>query len=120
MTLPPKPAGFYYLGTPYSKYRGGLEAAFVEASRIAAALIAEGLAVFSPIAHSHPIAMHGRLDPLAHGLWLPLDEPLMRAADGLIVAEMEGWRESYGLSVEIDHFRRAGKPIFHIDPARLA
>ena len=120
IALLPVTKGFYYLGTPYSKYPAGLEAAFVEAARIAGVLIAAGLPIFSPIAHSHPIAMHGGLDPLAHEIWLRLDKHMMRAAEGLIVAEMDGWEESHGLAHEIDYFEAMDKPIFYLDPEALA
>lgn len=102
---------FFYVASPYSKFPDGIEAAFTEISRHTARLVDAGLAVFSPIAHSHPVAIHGGLDPLDHSVWMPLDEPMMRAAHGIIVVQMEGWRESYGVGVEINAFRAAGKPV---------
>lgn len=50
-------AGLVYLATPYSKYPRGIEAAFVDASRLAACLVRLGISVYSPIAHTHPIAI---------------------------------------------------------------
>lgn len=109
----------WYLASPYSKYRHGLEEAFKEVSRQAALLVAEGVPVFSPIAHTHPIAIHGYLDPLDHTIWLPADEPMMHAASGLIVLMMEGWEESYGISVEIAAFQVARKPIIYMVPGEV-
>ena len=54
---------FWYLATPYSKFPGGLDLAAKAASLCAGILIAERVWVFSPIAHSHPIAMASALDP---------------------------------------------------------
>lgn len=111
--------GLGYLATPYSKFGGGLEAAFAEAARIAARMLQNGFRLYSPIAHTHPLAIHGGLDPLDHGIWLPFDEAMMAKADYLLIAEMDGWRDSKGIAYEIEFFAAAGKPIFRLDPATL-
>lgn len=109
-----------YLATPYTKYKGGkLDDAFSDASEIAAALVTIGIRVYSPIAHCHPIATFGALDPLDHTLWIPFDEAMMDAADCLIVAHMDGWDTSYGVQHEVDFFAKDGKPIFDLDPATM-
>lgn len=109
-------SGFWYVATPYSKYPTGIEAAFVDACRFMADLVRHGIPAYSPIAHTHPIAIHGGLDPLDHSMWLPADEPMMRVAHGLIVCTMASWEASYGVSVEINTFKEAGKPIHFISP----
>ncbi len=108
---------YWYVATPYSKFPDGLFEAHVAACRVTAKLIKAGIPCFSPIAHSHPIAIHGMIDPMSHAIWLPADRPLMDAAHGLIVVELEGWDESEGIAHEIEVFRRAGKPVVHLDPA---
>lgn len=108
--------GFFYLATPYSKWKGGLDDAFGLAAREAARLMRRGIPVFSPIAHSHPIAVHGGIDPLSHDFWLPADAPMMAAATGLIVLRADGWEQSYGIGEEIKAFKAAGKPVLYIDP----
>lgn len=108
--------GYWYIATPYTKYPGGIEEAFKEACRFTAGLIQYGIPAYSPIAHTHPIAVHGGLDPLDHSIWLPADEPMMKAAHGLIVATMPTWEESYGVSVEINIFAKDKKPIHYISP----
>lgn len=108
-----------YLATPYSKYPPGIEQAFVDAAKLAALLLPSGLKVYSPIAHTHPLAIHGKIDPLDHAIWMPFDEAMMTAADVLLVAHMHGWQESYGIAHEIRFFENAGKPIFDLDPKTL-
>jgi hypothetical protein len=103
--------GYWYLATPYSKYPGGIEAAYREACKAAAWLIRNGVKVFCPIAHSHPIAIEGGIDPMDHTIWLPADEPLMDGATGLVVCMMESWEVSYGVRQEMFAFQRAEKPI---------
>lgn len=106
---------YYYLATPYSKYEGGLEAAFIMAAKQTALLMQAGIPVFSPIAHTHPIAIHGGIDPLDYTVWQPVDQPMMDAATGLIVVCAPGWRESKGVAYEIEDFKLAGKPVFYME-----
>ena len=114
-----KSPGFWYLATPYTLYPEGIEAAFQEACRNAGLLIRAGFPVFSPIAHSHPIALAARIDPLSHEIWLPADLPMMEAAKGLIVCRMTGWENSYGVAVEMERFARMGKPIHPMTPGEI-
>jgi nucleoside 2-deoxyribosyltransferase len=109
-----------YLGTPYSKYSAGLDAAFRDASALAGRLLTVGLRVYSPIAHTHPIAIYAGIDPLAHAIWLPFDEAMMDAADACVVAMMDGWNRSVGIAHEIAYFQKAGKPVYLLDPSDLS
>lgn len=121
---PPLAAGdksaLYYLATPYTKYPRGMHAAFEDASALAARMLVAGYRVYSPIAHTHPLAVHGGLNPADHSIWLPFDEAMMKAADALIVAEMPGWRDSFGIKHEIAFFNAARKPVFYLAPQSLA
>lgn len=112
-------SGYWYLATPYSKFEGGIEQAFRLAAIAAAHLIRLKVAVFSPIAHTHPVGVFGRIDPYDVDFWLKADGPLMRAACGLIVFTMPGWRESKGVTHEIEAFDREGKPIEYLRPHEL-
>lgn len=108
-----------YTATPYSRYPEGIQRAFERASEIAADLLRLGVKVYSPIAHTHPIAVYGRLNPLDHDIWLPFDAAMMGKADAMIVAMMAGWETSQGIAHEIKVFENAGKPIFYIETADL-
>lgn len=109
----------WYLATPYSKYKHGIERAFVDAAKLAARLLKKGMSVYSPIAHTHPLAVNGKIDPLNHDIWLPFDEAMMHACCGLLVAHLSGWRESKGIAHEIAFFERMKKPITDLDPRTL-
>jgi len=111
---------FYYLATPYSKYRGGVEDAFRLACSAAAAFVRAGIPVYAPIAHTHPIAVHGGLDPLDERVWLRADRPMMKASFGLIVLCAGNWRESEGIAEEIKSFTAMAKPVRYLDPAHLS
>ena len=109
-----------YLSTPYSKFPRGLDAAFIEACKLTAALIKTGIAVYSPIAMCHPVALHGGIDPHDQAFWLDFDQAMLHACRTLIVAHMEGWQESTGIAHEIEFFEKRHRPIFDLDPRTLA
>lgn len=105
-----------YVGTPYTKYPGGIEVAFIDAAKLTARLMKFGLKVYSPIAHTHPLAVYGGLDPLDLTIWLPFDAAMMRKSDAMLVAMMEGWETSTGIRHEIEAFTDADKPVFYMPP----
>jgi len=108
-------SGFWYVGTPYSRWPEGLEAAFQEAARVAAWLASRGVNVFCPITHSHPLAVYGKLDAKDHEFWLGLDYPLMAASMGMVAVKMDGWEDSLGMRDEIEYFEAADKPIYYME-----
>jgi hypothetical protein len=110
---------YWYVATPYSKYPGGLEAAFNLALDTCGLLIRFRVPCFSPIAHTHPIAIRCGIDPLDHNIWLPADEPLMESAHGVIMVKAESWEQSYGMGEELKAFQRAAKPVIWMDPGVL-
>lgn len=110
---------YFYLATPYARYREGHNAAFEEACKQAAILMQAGLPVFSPIAHSHPISLHGEFENTEHEFWMNVDRPFMDAAHGIIVCMMDGWQASRGVKYEIQTFERAGKPVHWMAPGHV-
>lgn len=111
----------FYLATPYTKYPHGIEQAFIDACKLAARLLNEKkFSVYSPIAHTHPIAIHGNIDPYELSIWLPFDANMIRVCNSLLVAHMDGWEQSSGIAHEVDEFSRARKPILDLDPKTLA
>lgn len=112
-----------YLATPYSKYPadlGGIEGAFKDASRVAGKLMTKGVKVYSPIAHTHPLAIYGEVDPYSHDIWLPFDQTMMDLADACAVAMMPTWDKSRGIAHEIEVFENVGKPVIYLGPDYLA
>jgi len=114
-----RPRTLAYLATPYSKYPDGIERAFVDAAKLAARLMQSGVKVYSPIAHTHPLAIHGNIDPLDHDIWLPFDEAMLSVCGTLIVAHLLSWETSKGIAHEVAFFEKAGKPIFDCNPLTL-
>jgi hypothetical protein len=111
-------SGYVYLGSPYSKYEAGHDAAARVVADAAASLMRRGLVIYSPIAHGHAVAAHGL--PLDWAFWKAQCQPLIDGATALVVLTMDGWQESVGLQYEIGEFVRTGRPILHVSPAWLA
>ena len=109
-----------YLATPYTKYPEGITIAYVHACKLAARLLRAGLKLYSPIAHTHPIAVHGSIDPLDLSIWLPFDAAMIAKSDALVVGMLPSWETSTGVRHEIDAFVETQKPVFFLSPDDLS
>jgi len=90
-----------YLACPYSDPDPEVRAHRFEcANKQAALLMAEGLHVFSPISHTHPIAILGDL-PLGWGYWKKYDEKILSICDELCILALDGWQHSKGIKGEL-------------------
>lgn len=104
--------GLIYLASPYShEYPGIREKRFKEVCMIAGNLIKAGYQVFSPIAHTHPIAVHASLE-LDFNAWIKFDTLILEKSDFFIIALMSGWVNSTGVRKEIEIAGELGKPTF--------
>ena len=109
-----------YLATPYSSsseyprleehYR------FVHACEIAVKLIEQGYLVFSPIAHSHPIAVRCEI-PGDHEHWKAENLAWLAWCDIVAVGMLPGWEESTGVKWEMKWAKEHEKKIRFINSA---
>lgn len=107
-----------YLASPFTHPDADVrERRFQEACRAAAALMRAGLTVFSPIAHSVPIARFGL--PTNWEFWSQVDRDYLSRCDLLAVLTLPGWRESVGVTAEIEFAREFGLPIVYVAPEEL-
>jgi len=83
----------------------------------AASLMRKGYIIFSPIAHTRPIAAFGL--PGGWDFWERFDREFIAAAAELWVLTLPGWEESKGVQAEIQIAVDAGKPVFTVDPVTL-
>lgn len=104
----------YYLATPYTHDDPKVRAQRYEmAVEMAGDLLASGLLVYSPIAHTHPIALAKEL-PKGWEFWKRYDECFIDRCDGVIVGAMDGWDTSKGVTAEIEMARGKGKPVWYL------
>lgn len=114
LTAEPQIRRLWYLGSPYSKYPGGVDEAFELVCRKAGDLMVKGYAIFCPIAHSHPIEkLSNTAKP--HDFWLGQDMAFLDVCFGMFVYKMPSWEVSFGLNWEIDWMKRNGKPVEYIE-----
>lgn len=92
-----------YLASPYSDPKESVRIhRWSMACEAAGRLLNLGYLVYSPIAHTHPIATHCDL-PQGWDFWKRLDESFITEwADCLVVLKMDGWKESLGVRAEIE------------------
>jgi len=90
-----------YLASPYSHPDAAvMEQRFHDVCRVAGSMMHDGLIVFSPIAHTHSIAVVGKL-PRSWEFWGKYDHEFIAASEKVIVLMMDGWLQSKGVRAEI-------------------
>lgn len=103
-----------YLACPYTHADPAVKAArFDAANRASAKLMKEGHLVFSPISHTHPIALAGELPGDWH-FWKDYDQAFIEASRELIVLKEAGWQESVGVQAEIKIATELGIPVSYM------
>ncbi len=110
-----------YLATPYShKDPNIMIQRFNAACHAAAVLMGDGETVFSPIAHSHPIALYMGGGAQVNGeFWMKQDSPILDFCDELVIIMMDGWETSNGIKKERDYAAKHCIKISYMDPLTL-
>ena len=119
------PSNNMYLSIPYShEDERIMRRRFKTANKVAWHLMnsgpsTQGPAVFSPISMSHSIEAEVE-ERQGHEFWMAQDLPYLDNgwADALIVVTAGGWRESTGVTAELQKAREMGIPVFSFDPIR--
>ena len=110
--------GFVYLASPYTPHADESIKARVDAACAkAAAMMVEGEAVFSPIAHSHYVAQFlPEGVALDHAFWMHQDLAILRHAKKLVVMMLPGWDKSKGIEREVEAAYAADIPVEFVEP----
>ncbi len=104
-----------YLATPYTDVDPVVRTArFCAVNRVAARLMSQGHLVFSPISHTHPIALAGDL-PKGWEFWAAYDLTFIEWADELHVYMQDGWENSVGVTAELALAKKMNKPVVYIE-----
>lgn len=110
-----------YLASPYSDPDSNVRFERYRAACIKTAqLMKEGLLVFSPIAHSHNVAlfgaMYGHALPLDFEYWQKWAFEMLLGCDAFMVLRLPGWQESKGVMAELELAQAGRMNIQYIDP----
>ena len=104
-----------YLASPYSHPdRQIQEQRFQAVCQQAAEMMRRGELVFSPIAHTHPIAAYDL--PGDWAFWRRYDRAMLERCDELAVLQLDGWEESIGVKAEIAIAKDLNLPVRFIRP----
>ena len=99
-----------YLASPYSHpYAAVREARYRAACEKAAAMMRDGLRVYSPIVHSHPLAVLGL--PGDWDFWAEHNTAMLERSSSVCVLTLPGWEESRGIAAEVEIARALHLPV---------
>lgn len=112
------PRVLVYLAAPYSHPDESVrESRFLIINAEASHLMRDrGLRIFSPISHSHSIAVAGGL-PGDWDFWESFDRAILNVCFKMIVLTLPGWQESKGVTAEIALAKEMGIPIEYLAPS---
>ena len=106
---------FVYIACPYSHPNPLVrQRRYKAVTKAAAHLLAQGLIVYSPITHSHPMAM--RADLPDWEFWQKYDETFLLHSRMMVVLAIHGWEESRGVRAEMAFAALHSIPTFLLEP----
>ena len=94
----------------------GMSGRLVLSRRSARGLVVfrEGRIVYSPIVHSHPLALLGL--PSDWPFWAEHNRAMLERSDVLAVLTLPGWKESRGVAAEIEIATTLRLPLRYDEP----
>jgi hypothetical protein len=105
-----------YLAVPYSHPDPAVRIErFLAANQAAGSLMSAGEVVFSPISHTHPIAVQCEL-PKGWEYWQHFDREFIAISSKVLVLKIDGWQESVGIAAEIAIAAELGIPVEYLEP----
>jgi nucleoside 2-deoxyribosyltransferase len=105
-----------YLASPYFSIDPAIrERRYHLACLAAGKMLAQGLKVYSPIVHNHPIASLVEL-PKDWAFWREVDLLMLSRCDCLCVLCLEGWDKSVGVRAELEFVSNLGRSIDYLQP----
>ena len=109
-----------YLAGPYShkdplvrenRYLRLLEAEY-------ALITSKGLCVMNPIGMCHELSKMYKM-PTGYKYWQSRDRELIKRSDEVYVLTMQGWKESVGVTDEIQFAKSLGKSVIYLTPSAV-
>ena len=107
----------YYFASPYSSENSFVRQIRYEATIYAASELTKiGFRLLEPIAMCHEQSNRHQM-PSGYQFWQSRDRGFIDICDAVIVLQLEGWKESEGVSDEIQYAKSLGKEVhlLHVD-----
>lgn len=107
---------YIYLASPYThEFKCIQEERFTLVCKCAAYYMKRNYHIFSPIAHTHPIATVGSL-PTHFDYWNEYDRIMLSQAKEMWILTIPGWKKSTGVQKEIEIAKELEKDILYTYP----
>lgn len=104
-----------YLASPYQHKDEKVRLDRVERVTVAAGKLMQlGYCVYSPIVHSHHIAVAVEL-PKGWDYWKKHDLVMLSRCQSLAVLQLDGWHNSVGIKGEMEFARNNSIPIMYLE-----
>ena len=104
-----------YLAVPYTHPDPAvMEYRFKAVNLVAGILMKQGIHIFSPISHTHPIAVECDL-PRGFDFWEQYDRAILQVCRKVIVLKLPGWEQSKGVQAEIKIAEELGIPVEYLE-----
>lgn len=108
-----------YLAGPYSHPDPAVRQARYDAlTEVYAEISRKGLVCYSPITHSHVAAERHGL-PLDADYWARANRAFFQACRELWVLKLDGWRESFGVRMEMQWAEQLRMPVRYLPAVGL-
>lgn len=105
---------FIYVASPYTHADPEvMERRFNQVSEYTAKLIRQGIVAYSPIAHSHPLAIEYDL-PGDFYFWFHQNYGMLEMASKMVILCLDGWDTSRGVIAEIEFCEHHGIEIEYV------
>lgn len=105
---------YYFISLPYShKQQEVIEQRVKLMCQVDSFLNSKGILTISPI-HKHLLFMNGSSLPNDWDFWKNLSLSLLSKSTGMILLQMEGWKDSIGVQAEIEFAKNNHIPIYPI------
>jgi len=99
-----------YLASPYAHAdRAAMQSRYEAVVDAAGIFMTQGIPVYSPIVHNHPIAVETVL-PRDWDFWAKMDLPILSVCSALL----DGWERSVGVAAEIKFAEEHGIPVRYV------
>lgn len=105
---------YWYVALPYSDPNPAvMTMRYMKALKTVAFFINNDFPVYCPISHWHPVAVEHDL-PRGYSFWKKMDKIFIGKASGIIVLMLDGWKDSVGVTDEIEIGKANKLPIMYI------
>jgi len=105
----------FYLASPYSHDDPAIrQKRYEEVNDATIILLKQQVYAFSPITYNHPMERHDL--PTTWDFWKPYDIAFLERCSAVLVLKMDGWKESIGVTAEIEKAKSLGIPIQYLEP----